>query len=493
MLLAAILSLLAACGGSDENAAADPTAAAPTAEAASATATAEPLPQPTFTAVPSPVPTAPPAPSATAVPESDSAAATTDPAFQDSPGLRAISRIVGWINGDQPLAEEYETVFSQEMIDALPYDDFTLIRLQLRSGAPLALSEPENAGDQAFAVVRDRSGANPLRVSITMQNGLVAGLFFEPMSDGGTPETRAAAEEQLNDQGELTYLVAQVADPAHPAGANPDNCADASDAREPDRLIPLGSVFKLYVLGTVIDAVEAGEISWDQGVPIRDELDSHPSGFTQDEAAGSELTVRTLAERMISISDNTATDHLMDLVGRDSIEAALAKWGHSNPEATMPFMTTGELFRLKSSSFRGELDQYLSADTETRRSLLADVAAQPLPGVAEFTATPLAVNEAEWFATARDLCRVIVMLRANDEAARILAAESGLNSGNPAWDYIGSKGGSEPGVLAVASLVEPGDGQVMVVVVSMTSEASNFGFSTLDNVVVFRDLAVVER
>ena len=52
--------------------------------------------------------------------------------------------------------------------------------------------------------------------------------------------------------------------------------------------------------------------------PIRDELDSLPSGTTQDEPPGTGLPVRELALRMIAMSDNTATDHLIDLVGRDA-------------------------------------------------------------------------------------------------------------------------------------------------------------------------------
>ena len=43
---------------------------------------------------------------------------------------------------------------------------------------------------------------------------------------------------------------------------------------------------------------------------------------------------------MIAISDNTATDHLIDLVGRDRVEAALTVFGHSDPAMTVPFLTT---------------------------------------------------------------------------------------------------------------------------------------------------------
>jgi len=61
----------------------------------------------------------------------------------------------------------------------------------------------------------------------------------------------------------------------------------------------------LNVAATVGD----GTISWDTPVTIDDALDSLPSGDTQDLEPGAERTVRELAEVMISVSDNTATDH----------------------------------------------------------------------------------------------------------------------------------------------------------------------------------------
>ncbi len=48
---------------------------------------------------------------------------------------------------------------------------------------------------------------------------------------------------------------------------------------------------------------------------VTDESKSLPSGVTQDNLAGMVLMVEELAERVISISDNTATDLLIQLVG----------------------------------------------------------------------------------------------------------------------------------------------------------------------------------
>ena len=46
---------------------------------------------------------------------------------------------------------------------------------------------------------------------------------------------------------------------------------------------------------------------------------------------------------MITVSDNTATDHLMDLVGREAVEQIQLEMGHSEPTVNVPYPTTREL------------------------------------------------------------------------------------------------------------------------------------------------------
>lgn len=45
-------------------------------------------------------------------------------------------------------------------------------------------------------------------------------------------------------------------------------------SQDDETLLPLASVFKLYVLGALVEAVSAGRITWDDPVTIRDGLDS---------------------------------------------------------------------------------------------------------------------------------------------------------------------------------------------------------------------------
>ena len=66
----------------------------------------------------------------------------------------------------------------------------------------------------------------------------------------------------------------------------------------------------------------------------------------QYEPDGTQISVQDAAAKMISISDNTATDMLINLVGRSAVEAALTSAGMANPALDRPFLTTREAFIL---------------------------------------------------------------------------------------------------------------------------------------------------
>lgn len=110
--------------------------------------------------------------------------------------------------------------------------------------------------------------------------------------------------------GTLRYLIAT------PSNGECEVLASQDD----ETLLPLASVFKLYVLGALVEAVDGGGITWDDPVTVRDELVSLGEGPMAEVEPGTTLPVRQLALWMIRESDNTATDHLMDIVGREAVE-----------------------------------------------------------------------------------------------------------------------------------------------------------------------------
>ena len=146
-----------------------------------------------------------------------------------------------------------------------------------------------------------------------------------------------------------------------------------------DRKLAIGSAFKLYVLGELARQVGTGKLSWDEQLSIREEWKSVPSGKMQDEPAGTRHSVSYFAGQMISISDNTAADHLIHLLGRERVEANLTEMGMTDPSKNAPFLLTRDMVVLKATGNDALAKSYLAADAAGRRTLLdGTVASMPV-------------------------------------------------------------------------------------------------------------------
>jgi beta-lactamase class A len=312
------------------------------------------------------------------------------------------------------------------------------------------------------AVVATVQGPNQsLNLQLELDaSGLIDTLFFENAGLAEPPQSLDELTTRLEAAGEVTGFLAAEIDAE-------GTCAAVAQLR-PDEVLPIASAFKLYVLGAVADAVAVGELAWDQPVTIRDELDSPGVGPTQDAPDGSAVTLQELALRMISVSDNTATDHLIDLVGREAVEGALVELGHADPDVTRPLLTTREMAVLKVDT--DLLARYEAADADERRQLLAEeVASAPTPALDQQWSEPRAVTTVEWFASPLDLCRALVALDERSQQpgleplTEILATNPGMVLDPAQYPAVLFKGGSEPGVLVGAWLGRRADGTRVVV------------------------------
>lgn len=222
-------------------------------------------------------------------------------------------------------------------------------------------------------------------------------------------------------------------------GTKPETLASLN----PDEPLAVASAFKLYILAALVHDRK----NWADVVRLQDACRSLDSGTMHHWPAGSPVTVHTLALNMIAASDNTAADHLLHYVGRKRLEALLSVLGHGDPARNIPFPSTLEVFKLKSSEkIRRE---YLAADPESRRAILEGPLKNiPRDRVGQPT-TPTAIDSIEWFASASDLCRLMTWFheKQDETALKILATHPGLEDVSGAYEYIGYKGGSEPGVL----------------------------------------------
>ncbi|MDD5091400.1 MAG: serine hydrolase [Candidatus Wallbacteria bacterium] len=196
----------------------------------------------------------------------------------------------------------------------------------------------------------------------------------------------------------------------------------------------VGSAFKLYVLKALIGMMDMATLQMNDVISLKEEWISLPSGILQDWPAGSLLTVQSMANLMISISDNTATDALIHSAGRETVEAVA-------PERMKPFLTTKEMFELKWGVSDEVRERFVAADLSGKRRILESLRSFDKNRI-RFSPSPKCVQSIEWLATTGELCRVIYELRENS-AIRI---NPGL-ADKKKWHLIGYKGGSEGGVL----------------------------------------------
>lgn len=129
-----------------------------------------------------------------------------------------------------------------------------------------------------------------------------------------------------------------------------------------DREMAIGSAFKLYVLSELVREVGARQRKWTDVVPLDGKIASLSSGMLQSWPGGSPVTLHTLANMMISISDNIAADELLMTPGRQRVEAILPATGHSKPELNVPFLRTLEMFKLKGEPTGQAATAYLALD-----------------------------------------------------------------------------------------------------------------------------------
>ncbi len=222
-----------------------------------------------------------------------------------------------------------------------------------------------------------------------------------------------------------------------------------------DRPLALGSTFKLFVLAATARAVDEGRHRWDEVVPLS--VRSYPSGVMQDWPQGAPVTVQSLATLMLQISDNTATDQLIALLGREAVER---EWRDAGGDGgrSLPFLMTREFFVLKADPRLRA--RYASAAEAERRGMLE---ALPRSGpaastvAAAFSGAPLAPDAIEWHASPQSLRRILKTLTEPRfaTARALLAANRNMTEEAAAgWRYVGFKGGSEPGVLNLTWLLQ---------------------------------------
>lgn len=365
---------------------------------------------------------------------------------------------------------ELEAHFAPAFIQQVTVDSLGKLFVQAADQLPnLSLTSVDGNDTQlsAHAVV----GEVKLRFELAVDDKhQIAALAIEP--EGFAGATPGTFEEAIHSASALAphaqLLVAQL---------DKGSCKPIQELAANDELA-IGSTFKLYVLLALADKVLAGKAQWTDELAVRDDWKSLPSGVTQNELPGTKHPLGLYAERMISISDNTAADHLLYTLGRKQVEAALRDAKHARPALDTPFLSTRELFVFKLGMPAADIDKYLKLPEARRRDYLDKTLAPKQPSIKEVPGWKAArrIDKLEWFASANDLCQAMntLLIRAQNPKALpvldILGKNPGLPVDKKVFPFVGFKGGSEPGLINMTYLLRRDDDQWFVVVLTLNAD-----------------------
>lgn len=120
-----------------------------------------------------------------------------------------------------------------------------------------------------------------------------------------------------------------------------DICALAGDERfrlNADESFPAASVIKVPLVMEVFRRAEEGAFSLDDTRKLEEKDRVGGSGALQEMHGGLEVTIRDLARLAIVISDNTASNMLIDLVGMAEVTSFMVKAGMTGSFLGRKFM-----------------------------------------------------------------------------------------------------------------------------------------------------------
>ncbi|KEO91409.1 hypothetical protein EH31_01725 [Erythrobacter longus] len=390
---------------------------------------------------------------------------------ETSPLRDRAEQVVALVNGEI----EPEEVFTDAFLRAVPPDQFKAIASQLTSQFGAALSV-ESLGSP---------GATRSALSIRMEHAITKGaIAIDPSSASRVSELLFQTFDPVDDslakiETDLAALPGKVTWWFGPLDGTSPPIASSRAAEQ----MPIGSTFKLYVLATLAREIAEGKRSWSDQVTLG-QARSFPSGMIQDWPENAPLSLHTLASLMISISDNTATDTLIEELGRDAIFQTVIDSGHSQPELNNPFLKTREMFLLKAGP-KGRLETYQRSDADVRQQILEgieDVDVPPNKVAAAFSGAPVALD-VEWFASARDLANLLGYMgrTADPQAREIMAINPSMSKERrEKFHYVGYKGGSEPGVLNLTWLLQDKAGRDYALTLSQRDDDVRFDPSSLE-------------
>lgn len=413
-----------------------------------------------------------------------------------TPVLERLEWVLGCVwNRESPSIDEVVMRLDQDFLEAIPAEDFIsnlkhwemwLGEFTVRECRPVsevrAVLIIDGYDGETWRLLTEVEGASPHRLSI---------LYIEKapyLREGIQPPTSwEDFEFHLSQLGQQVGLCAVEVI---------DGEVRELAVRQADEPFAVSSSFKLTVLAALASEISDGNLEWDVVVAIRDSLKSPGSGMMND-PQGTQYQVEELARAMIERSDNTATDHLIGLLGRPRVENTMAELWPSSHALNSPLLTTREMFELKTHDYPNLIGRYAKGNSHERRRILEhDLSRGPI--TLQSWAAPRFAREVEWFASCNELISTLVHLRDVSTMARlgpltqILSANPGFPFDPKSWPMVFFKGGSEPGVSASSWLVQRHDGRSFAISLVVNDDAQPIN-SSWSNWVAAQALGMLKR
>ncbi len=389
---------------------------------------------------------------------------------------------------------------SGEITDAMINQQFSATWLAQNSIAATRTLLQDARGNYPRARLIDPIGMTPIEftgiingqnnndaflvLGVDLGDGKINNLGVFPFGQGGMGSTVFARDANLSFAqaadafdaiaSQSSILVAQI---------DSNNQCQPVFGRGEGTLRATASVFKIWVLGGVAEAIKDGSLRHDQVVPL-DGSKQVNGGPLYSQPAGTAMSIDQLSTLMLGVSDNTATDMLLGLAGRDRFNGLHAEYGHSSPDLMAPQLGISEQFHLFFSFSLADALSYVNGTESFQRSFLNNrivpLGSRDNSG-GGFNNVSLFID-GSWQASPMDVCGAFARHRlhepGSDEALlveRALQAQAAQPNVREHWDRVWYKGGSLGSgtngllVLTHAFMLER-EGEPPVVVIGMANE-----------------------
>ncbi len=372
----------------------------------------------------------------------------------DNPAARQLAWLVEEVSGGSTTSTELRQHFHPDLLARLGEssirDDINSIRNGTDNPAvrDLVTATPVFARGLIAPASGNASGSFVSLATEYSDDALITSFSVQHnFPQGGSNTAEPEKGLRLNELGarfaalasDTSMLVARI---------DNDQCKAIYNLRG-DRPQPTGSIFKIWVLGALTEEMRVKRISPNTMVPL-DADEIVPAGYSiNDVALGTQFPLRDMASLMMGVSDNTATDHIHELVGRKRVEDTLKAFRHRNRQLMTPFLSTNEQFHIFWSLSPNEATAYAQGTEEQQRDTLTNTI-EPLGPVMSFPqANQDALFDSSWAASADDVCRAYAGLRKFNNRSehfelmdQAMGSEAVLLWVRNRWDRVWQKGGS---------------------------------------------------